>query len=273
MTVLAIDAGNTRIKFALYNSEKSSSTPMQMCVIEHASLHKTSERRAKIDLYLLYEMLDRKKITCCIGCCVAGKDIQIQLENYLQQYGLKIQWIKASENLCGLRNTYTSPTQLGADRFVNLVSAWHQYQTNCLVVSAGTAMTIDALNDQGVFIGGVIIPGLHMMQSALLQKTAEIQQKILQSPTQADFNASEFQYLPLNTQDAVFSGALMSLAGAIDRLRLELDFIHPKEVLCVMTGGDAELIKSLIKGKVEYQPYLLLNGLYHIAKACYIEEE
>ena len=54
MTVLAIDAGNTRIKFALYNSEKSSSTPMQMCVIEHASLHKTSERRAKIDLYLLY---------------------------------------------------------------------------------------------------------------------------------------------------------------------------------------------------------------------------
>lgn len=270
MTILTIDAGNTRIKFALYDLEKNLAHPMKLCAIEHMSLSRSTERRAKLDLYLLYEMLDRKKIDYCIGCCVAGKEIKLQLENYLQQYGLKVEWISATEECCGLTNSYTQPTQLGADRFVNMVSAWNQYHTACLVVSAGTAMTIDALSDTGVFIGGIIIPGLHMMQDALLQKTAEIQQKILQGAT--EIYTSEFKHLPLNTQDAVFSGALMSLAGAIDRLRLELNFIQPKEVLCVMTGGDAELIKSLIKGKVEYQPYLLLNGLYHIARARYFSE-
>ena len=76
-------------------------------------------------------------------------------------------FIGAREKQCGVRNGYAKPAQLGSDRWAALIAAWHLVQRKCLVVDSGTATTIDTLSGQGEFVGGLILPGVELMQRSL----------------------------------------------------------------------------------------------------------
>ena len=94
-----------------------------------------------------------------------------QLQAVCDQWSCSIEFIAARNEQCGVRNLYQPPVQLGSDRWAALIAAWQQEHTSCLVVNCGTATTLDALSAQGEYLGGLILPGVSMMQKSLVTGT------------------------------------------------------------------------------------------------------
>ena len=105
---------------------------------------------------------------------VAGPDVANQMEEICKRWAMEIQWAAAEQSQCGVRNSYENPVQLGSDRWAALIAARSIAPKGCVVVNAGTAMTVDALSAEGVFLGGLIVPGLATMRRALAESTAAV---------------------------------------------------------------------------------------------------
>jgi type III pantothenate kinase len=124
-----------------------------------------------------------------------------------------------------------------------------------IVVNAGTAVTVDALDAQGVFRGGVILPGLALMASALASGTAGL--------PRAD---GQFELFPDNTADAIATGAVLAVSGAIDRMHDALSAMGPPPRI-VLSGGAASAIAPHLTAPMVSVPYLVLEGLRVVAEA------
>jgi type III pantothenate kinase len=124
----------------------------------------------------------------------------------------------------------------------------------CVVANAGTTMTVDALSGEGVFLGGVIVPGLDLMRRALAAGTAQL--PLLEGA---------FCYFPDNTADAIMSGAINALAGAIERMRGYLAQTGARDALVVLSGGSAPRILPQLNARCELVDNLVLEGLLEIA--------
>jgi type III pantothenate kinase len=175
------------------------------------------------------------------------------LDGWAALHGATVHWLSSAREQCGVRNSYREPTQLGADRWSGLIAAWHLVKGAALVVNAGTAVTIDALSSQGVFLGGVILPGLTLMSASLARATAGLPQ------TQGDYAA-----FPDNTADAIATGALLAVCGAIDRMRERLR-ISDAAPQIVLSGGAAPSIEARLEAAVLSVPNLVLEGLRIVA--------
>jgi type III pantothenate kinase len=116
-------------------------------------------------------------------------------------------------------------------------------------------MTVDALSRDGVFLGGCIVPGVALMRAALDRGTARLKSQ-----------PGAFYYFPDNTADAIMSGAVNAMAGAIDRMRAYMAETGQGAPLIVLSGGDAALIQPRLNEKVELADNLVLEGLLEIAK-------
>ena len=149
---LLIDAGNTRIKWACVNGdewlnrgalpvEQTGELPQQF-----AGVH---------DIQQIWVSN------------VAGEEVARHIRNIKVDHSAPFNFIAAREMQCGVRNGYTNPGQLGSDRWAALIAAWHLVRGKCMVVNCGTAITIDTLSVQGEFIGGLIVPGVELMQRSL----------------------------------------------------------------------------------------------------------
>src|SRR5205085_1163284 len=134
----------------------------------------------------------------------------------------------------GVTNGYDHPNRLGTDRWVALVGARHRVLAMggtprpALVVMVGTAVTVDALDETGRFLGGLIIPGFGLMLRALEMGTAG-----LKAPT------GDVRDFPTNTSDALMSGGAHSIAGAIERTYRRLRDRTRQEPVLLMSGGAA----------------------------------
>jgi type III pantothenate kinase len=124
-----------------------------------------------------------------------------------------------------------------------------------VVVSAGTALTVDALSSRAEFLGGLIVPGLSMMKAALAANTAGV------GPI--DGQMREF---PASTGDAVHSGALRAMAGAVEYICETLARREGTAPVLLLTGGDAEALQATLSGVGEIVDNLVLEGLVLIAK-------
>ena len=129
----------------------------------------------------------------------------------------------------------------------------HSSKQQMLVIGAGTATTIDALDESGDFVGGLILPGLGLMRSALARGT-----KGLSVP------GGGYHAFGRNTADAMQSGCLHAQLGAIDRARPQLSGARP--ALCVLTGGYAETLAEHLAPPRVVRPRLALDGLLCIAQ-------
>ncbi|MBU1223606.1 MAG: type III pantothenate kinase [Gammaproteobacteria bacterium] len=199
------------------------------------------------------------------GELIAGSDCYIasvtdptreqQLAALLDEAGIAPTWLKAEADFADLKNTYLNPQQLGVDRWMGLIAARQRTREPVLVVSVGTAMTVDALSADGVFLGGVIVPGATLMRQALLQGAAQI----------ADA-AGEWQAFPRNTADAVQSGIVAALCGAIERQHARLAKAAGVTPRCLLTGGDAEMLLPHLDRPAERVPALVLEGMDCVAR-------
>lgn len=239
-TILLLDIGNSRVKWALAN---------------HAEwLAEGISPRGESDSLL--QEWDRfpapEKI---IASNVAGQAPAQLFSAYWQARNVPLHWARPSPASSGVRNLYDQPQQLGSDRWAALIGAWDRVHDACLVVSAGTAVTVDALNAQGEFMGGLILPGKRLMLESL------------DAGTHALANvAGQVTDFPRNTADAINSGVASALAGAVQTAWQRLVSTSAKSPACILTGGDADWLANQLQIGVIIAPRLVLEGLLAMAR-------
>ncbi|OIP19867.1 MAG: type III pantothenate kinase [Comamonadaceae bacterium CG_4_9_14_3_um_filter_60_33] len=249
MTFLAIDVGNTRLKWAL-----------------HAAPHRTAPLLAQGVEFL--ENIDRlangdwgglPHPARMLGCTVAGDAVKRRVEEQMELWDVSANWVVASSHEAGLSNGYDYPSRLGADRWVAMIGAWHRTLAQgparpLVVVMVGTAVTVDAVDTQGKFLGGIILPGHGIMLRALESGTAG-----LHVPTG---NVCQF---PTNTSDALTSGGTYAIAGAVERMVQHLRQHCDAEPRCIMTGGAGWKMAPNMSVPFELVDNLLFDGLLEMA--------
>ncbi len=247
MTFLAIDIGNTRLKWALYDVAQ----PGAAMQASGAVFLETIDQLADSD------WRDLPAPTSMLGSNVAGDAVRRRVEEQLELWDIEPRWIVPGAQAAGVTNGYDHPTRLGADRWAALAGArWHALQRSgtprpALVVMVGTAVTVDSLDAEGHFIGGLILPGFGLMLRALEQGTAG-----LRVPT------GEVVDFPTNTSDALMSGGAHALAGAIERIHRRLvQRSGGAEPLCLMTGGAAVKMAPITELAFETIDSLIFDGL------------
>jgi type III pantothenate kinase len=245
--LLTIDAGNTRVKWGLFNADAT--------LLENGTCLNTGISQATLPA-----------ANRIIISNVAGLHIKNQLESILPNE-VSIYWITAKADECGVKNCYEYPEKLGTDRWAALIAAWHIKQSPCVVVNAGTAVTIDALNEKGEFIGGIILPGIHLMQQSLGLATAQL--PTITSKKSASTIINPYQDIfAKNTADAMLAGAINAACGAVMQMHAALAIQCKKTPYIFICGGNAQLIKDNLLGDVTNLAIivdnLVLRGLYLI---------
>jgi type III pantothenate kinase len=233
--IIAIDAGNSRIKWGVFGAG----------AWQAQGVLATSEAGRLAEV-----AIDWPPDALIAVCNVAGDAVAQTLRGVLGQRCAQIRWLRSSAAQCGVTNRYERPEQLGVDRWAALIGARALIGDACLVVCAGTATTIDLLDAEGVFQGGVILPGYDLMRQSLAQNTAQL-----------PLAAGHFSEQPRNTMDAIVSGCLLAQAGAIERLYRQL----PAGATCLLTGGAAPLLAGQLALPVRRVENLVLQGLLRFA--------
>jgi type III pantothenate kinase len=194
--------------------------------------------------------------TRCFIASVTDPVREQELAGLLDRAGIAATWLKAAAGFADLKNTYLNPQQLGVDRWMGLIAARQRTPTPVLVVSVGTALTVDALAADGVFLGGVIVPGVTLMRQALLQGTAQV----------AEAAAGQWQAFPRTTADAVQSGIVAALCGIIQLQHARLAEVAATAPQCLLTGGDAGLVAPHLAVPAKQVPALVLEGIECVAR-------
>ena len=276
MTFLALDIGNTRLKWASYETAQPGAKVL-------ASGAEFLENIDKLAEGAWSEIAPPKRM---LGCVVAGDGIRLRVQEQIEQvsgWDVSPNWVIASESEAGLTNGYDFPSRLGSDRWVAMVGAWHRMLAQArahsrlpatkrpsalgkkplesvkrplVVVMVGTAVTVEAIDTRGKFLGGFILPGHGIMLKALESGTAG-----LHVPTG---NVVEF---PTNTSDALTSGGTFAIAGAIERMVQHVRRHCGAEPLCYMTGGAGWKMAPAMNVKFELVDNLIFDGLLEIAAA------
>ncbi len=185
---------------------------------------------------------------------VAGEVQAQRLREICASWERPLEFVSARAEQCGVRTGDQPPERLGSDRWAALIAAWHHVGAACLVVNCGTATTVDALSAQGEFIGGLILPGVSLMQSSLGANTAQLQ-----------VESGALQEFPSNTADAIYSGALCATLGAIEH---QFGLLHARyrNVHCLVSGGAAGIVLPHVKLPAERMDNLVLHGLQIIGE-------
>nr|WP_264194025.1 type III pantothenate kinase [Marinomonas algarum] len=156
---------------------------------------------------------------------------------------------------CGVHNAYVEPARLGVDRWLGVIGAHHCIQGGAVVVDAGTAIKVDVVNDAGVHLGGYIVPGLSMMESALLSNTARIRYD--------DTEVVSGHGLPDSTARAVTEGCYEMALGFLERVyRQYSDFTW------VVTGGDGQSLLEHLGIPALCEPHLIAIGAKWMGNEC-----
>jgi type III pantothenate kinase len=239
--LLLIDAGNTRIKWALAEPGAPLGAWTEAGAVTHAELN------------YLPACWQGRTVTHAVVANVAGPKLRDQLQLMLP--ATSIDWFASLPQLDGMRNGYRNPGQLGCDRFAAALGARALEPGKALIVATcGTATTIDAISADGRFLGGMILPGLGLMAAALAKNTAQLPQVAPGKVPAAGFAD--------NTDDAILAGCLSAQAGAIERACK----LH-RATACIVSGGAAPYIAPVLTVAHRMVDNIVLIGLQRAATA------
>ncbi|MEO6363170.1 MAG: type III pantothenate kinase [Caldimonas sp.] len=248
MSFLAIDVGNTRLKWALYEAPR----PGAALIVQGAAFLEA------IDDLADGAWRELPPPAAMLGSIVAGEGIRRRTEAQLELWDIEPRWVVSSAGACGVTNGYDHATRLGVDRWVALIGARQRVLARgparpVLVVMVGTAVTVDALDEGGRFLGGLILPGFGLMLRALEMGTAG-----LKAPT------GETVDFPTNTSDALMSGGSDAIAGAVERMHRKLERRCGVSPALIMSGGAATKLASISDLPFETVETLIFEGLLHL---------
>ncbi len=252
MSALLMDVGNSRIKWG---------------VLEGGDIRRTGHiSQARIrehGLQVLTTKLPRRVGTVFVSN-VAGTTFGTRLSGVVGAHcDCAVHFARTERRGWGVTNAYTQPRRMGVDRWVAMVGAWAEVGTACLVVDAGTAVTLDALDDEGRHLGGQIVAGVETMAAALASATSDVP-AVRPAKGRAGADLGMFAR---NTAAAVREGAQNAVAGAVDRAIRTLQSNAYAPVV-VLTGGDASRILNALCETPLHRPHLVLQGLAHMLDAA-----
>ncbi len=255
--LMAIDVGNTRLKWTLY--DRTTLAPLAQGVVFLERIDQLAENEwAQLTA-------EHGEPTQMIGCCVAGDAVRRRVEEQLELWSVDAHWVISLAAACGIVNGYDHPMRLGADRFVAMIGARNHMQRRLeeprykattigerplVVVMVGTAVTIDAIDPGGTFIGGLILPGHGIMLKSLQAGTSG-----LHVPT------GQVRPFPTNTSDALTSGGTFAIAGAIETMYGTLQNHCGIKPWCYLAGGAAWKMQPHINVPFELIDDLVFEGL------------
>ncbi len=244
MNILELDLGNTRIKWRLLSSE------------DGAGVVEGIEGVADTVQQLLTSDFIRQAPDFVRLSSVRADDSVSRLQDWISaHWQLECSVASVTPTCGGVVNAYQDVSRMGVDRWLAMLAAYSVFESSCLVVSAGTALTIDLVAADGQHQGGYILPGLTMMAHALQSNTGiRLQGKAVQVSTRPG----------LVTEEAVYNGSLASCTALIEKSAADLERQDPG-VNIVLSGGDAAILKEALQqgvaGKVSIRPNLVLDGL------------
>lgn len=251
---LLLDAGNTRLKWAVLDLALVDAHPA------HAALSDSPAwlgqgATAYDDLATsAANWLQWGKLSKGYGVRVVNDEAMAHVRQVLATLSLEVSWLRVGQRAGGMRNGYMPPENLGADRWAALLAVRQRTTDSALVISAGTAMTIDALDSNGGFLGGMILPGLHSMRRALGQDTAQV-----------GVQYGKLQAFPTNTADAVESGLISACLGAINTMQSHLEIKTGTVPRLFLTGGDGASLRFFLPEGITMVPGLVLEGVYYLS--------
>lgn len=249
MTVLLVDIGNTRIKWARLQGERPGRA--------QAAVH-SGWRAADYSHRLLAR---REGLERVVVASVAGARVNETLAAAAGREGLDCRFVRTPRRAAGVTVGYLEPWRLGVDRFVAMVGAHQLFSAiPACVVGVGTAMTIDLLAADGRHRGGVIVPAPALMMATLLRDTHGIRRRARGGAMGGG------GLFGLSTRDAIGKGSRYAAAALIDRAVGEASGVLGRSPLVVITGGGAGEVRSLLASNCVGVPDLVLRGLAVLAR-------
>lgn len=249
MTFLALDVGNTRLKWAQYDTVGAGAKLLAQGAVFLENIDKLAED----------EWSSLPVPSKILGCVVAGDAIKRRVTEQMELWDVAPRWVVASPQEAGLTNGYDHPSRLGSDRWVAMIGARHRLlrrgiKKPCVVVMVGTAVTVEAIDVNGKFLGGIILPGHGIMLRALESGTAG-----LHVPT------GEVRDFPTNTSDALTSGGTFAIAGAVQCMVQNITQQCGEVPACIMTGGAGWKMAPSMSVQFELVESLIFDGLLEVA--------
>ncbi len=234
--ILDIDAGNSCIKWRLSDQGE---TAQRGTVTHHENA---------------WSVLAEYKTTIIRvrASNVAGAKLGDNLSSWIQQnIGLNTEFAVSQERVGNVTNGYSQPETLGVDRWLAVLAGWNRVRGPCLVVDAGSALTVDFVAAGGQHQGGYIVPGLRMMLASLYGGTADVR-------IEPDVEYS--QVAGIDTKTAVQNGCFTMSAALVKTSLKQLEENEGRATL-ILTGGGSEPLVEFLEGRVFQVPDLVLEGL------------
>lgn len=252
--LLAIDAGNTNIVFALHDDNQI----IHKWRISSADSRTADEYMVWLSQLLNFEKLDASVIKGAIIATVVPQTLfplQLLCRRYFKCEALVV----GSENVdLNVNVKLPNPAEVGADRLVNAVAAHKRYGGPMVIIDFGTATTFDVIDDNGDYHGGVIAPGVNLSVEALSMAAAKLPRVAVEKPEKVIGNSTISAI-----QSGIFYGYLSMVEGMVERITNE--YGGPMKVLA--TGGLAPLF-SEASAIIEYvDQELTTYGLFEIYTA------
>jgi type III pantothenate kinase len=245
--LLTIDVGNTNTVLGVFRGEElianwRLTTARQQTVDEYGVLTR--------NLFTLAE-LDRDAIGGVIISSVVPPVNWTLGEMARIYFGKKALFVEPGVKT-GMSVLVDNPLEVGADRIVNGVAAFHKYGGPCIVVDFGTAITFDVVSERCEYLGGVIAPGLGISSEALFARTAKLPRVEIKDPGKV-IGTNTVTHI----QAGLYYGAVDMVDGMLTRIKAELG----REAAVVATGGQARLVARGSKHIQHTNEFLTLAGL------------
>ncbi|MCO8094481.1 type III pantothenate kinase [Acinetobacter lwoffii] len=239
MKKLWLDIGNTRLKYWI--------TEYDQIIEQAAELHLQSPADLLLGLIQHFKTLGLHQVGLS---SVQDKISNERILSILESLHIPVIFAQVQAEYAGLICGYDEPSQLGIDRWLQVLAVATQAHENYCVISCGTALTIDLAQGQQ-HLGGFILPNLYLQRDSLIQNTKGIK---IPDAAFSELNPGR------NTIDAVHHGILLGLLSTIEKV------LHDFPAQLVLTGGDAPLFaQHLAQYQPRIEPDLLLKGLQHFA--------
>lgn len=236
MRILELDFGNSGVKWRAIENDIAS--PVGRC-------YYTGDDFSA----LRFDRFDRVRVASVLA--------EERTRTYLTRLGITAAEIARSDSdVTGFVNGYQYPGRLGIDRWLAALAAYRDSGNRaCLVVDMGTAITLDYMNERGVFEGGYIIAGKQLLQAALLKDTDKVR-------FDASATNQPWPNWPSATTEAVQWGVDFVLHAIVERgIKQAQNRRGSDDFTVYLTGGDASLLTQQFKNTVQYRPDLVLDGL------------
>ncbi|MDA0823285.1 MAG: type III pantothenate kinase [Proteobacteria bacterium] len=238
--MLLIDAGNSRIKSAVY---------LNGMIDLYAPVPTESD-------LLPVQWKDAETPTSVFVSNVAGAEIAAKLTRWIDEaWAMTPTFVQVSRRAAGMTTQYDDPTKLGVDRWLAALAAYQLARRAVVVVDAGTAITLDVVSDSGVHLGGSIAPGLELMVDSLTRNTARLRLDSIEHT----------QGIATNTACAISNGCIDAVVGGIERAARAIATSLDGTPDWVITGGGATEIMKHCHIEFRLVPDLVLQGLMFAA--------